>query len=104
MLSVVPKMIKPSAKTQQGMKVLLQVMLTPIFILHAHASNLSKEIVITKVNIMGDIRPPCLTPRVQIITSSVHELLEMTSFTLTANFMTSLAVNRSTPACNSAFS
>eukprot|EP00972_Heterocapsa_arctica_P107810 15878766-Heterocapsa_arctica.AAC.1 len=83
---------------QQGMKVLLQVMLTPIFIMHAHASNLSKEIVITKFNKMGDIKPPCLTPLVHSITSNVHELLEMTSFSLAANFMTSLAVNRSTPA------
>eukprot|EP00972_Heterocapsa_arctica_P020169 2977653-Heterocapsa_arctica.AAC.1 len=79
-------------------------MLRPIFILHAHASNLSKEIAITKLNKMGDIRPPCLTPLVQMITSIVHELLEMTSFTLAANFMTGLAVNRSTPACSSASS
>eukprot|EP00972_Heterocapsa_arctica_P095979 14160766-Heterocapsa_arctica.AAC.1 len=79
-------------------------MLTPIFILQARAFNLSKAIAITKLNSVGDISPPCFTPLVQKITSSVHVLLEMTMFTLAANFMMNIAVKRSTPACSNAFS
>eukprot|EP00972_Heterocapsa_arctica_P048639 7169187-Heterocapsa_arctica.AAC.1 len=77
---------------------LLQVMLTPIFILQAQASNLNKEIAITRLNSVGDISPPCLIPLLQKITSRVHVLLEIISVTLAANFKINLAVKRSTPA------